>query len=132
MPLAPIGFCPSKGCHVRSHGPCPEHTKQQQQAYDDRRGTSASRGYDRRWARWRAQVIRDHRLIWCGDRPESAPDTDDSHCKGQQVTLLGKELDHIQPITGPDDPRLFDESNVQLLCSTCHAIKLSAESRLYG
>jgi 5-methylcytosine-specific restriction endonuclease McrA len=44
-------------------------------------------------------------------------------------------IDHIVPVTGPDDPRFWDMSNHQALCSRahgCHDRKRQREGRTGG
>lgn len=121
--------CP--GLTSRRDGYCDPCRVSAQQAYDRARGSNTQRGYDGRWRKWKAYVKAAHRLVFCGDRPPSAPQTTDSLCQQQGLLSLGDDVDHIQPITGPDDPRWLDESNVQLLCDRapnyCHNRKTQRE-----
>jgi 5-methylcytosine-specific restriction endonuclease McrA len=38
-----------------------------------------------------------------------------------------KDLDHIHPVTGPDDPAFYDPANHQSLCHACHSAKTMSE-----
>ncbi len=70
-----------------------------------RRGSASERGYDSRWAKVRAAYLRKHPLCECGcDKPADL-------------------VDHIIPISGPDDPLLWDEENFQSLTTQCHTRK---------
>lgn len=118
---------------------CPRHgRKAQQRTYDDRRGSAASRGYDAKWRRYTV-AYRDklHRLQvpragLCGARLPGAPATTDSLCAREGRIQIGTVVDHIVPVTGPDDPRFYDETNHQLLCggpgsAGCHDRKRQRE-----
>ena len=116
--------------------PCSKAWKQTtQQAHDEKRGTASSRGYDARWSKWRRWVIGEYKLVFCGDRPPGAPMTDDSRCllaKPQRIYRVGTQLDHIEPIDGPDDPRRLNATAVQLLCLTCDRRKTAAKDGSFG
>jgi 5-methylcytosine-specific restriction enzyme A len=116
--------CNVPGCpRLVKAGRCPEHQKAyDQQRYrqdNERRGNAHARGYGSRWVKWRAGVIAEFRLIWCGDRPTGAPETTHSLCRADGRKTLGQTLDHIQRVSGPEDSRFFDETNCQLLCRDC-------------
>lgn len=116
--------------------PCQQAYRQTtQQSNDQQRGTASSRGYDARWAKWRRWVIGEYKLVFCGDRPTGAPMTDHSRCqqaKPQRIYRTGEQLDHIEAIEGPDDPRRLDVTNVQWLCVTCHRTKTASEDGGFG
>jgi hypothetical protein len=131
--------CPQYGCPHRQ--PCPNHGRDaKSQAYDDRRGSAASRGYDRRW-----RAFTDHYRIelhrrrvpnagMCGSRLPGAPLTEDSECLKRGLVTIGRVVDHIIPVTGPDDPRFYDANNLQLLCDGikgrgCHDRKRQREQQ---
>jgi 5-methylcytosine-specific restriction endonuclease McrA len=38
-------------------------------------------------------------------------------------------VDHVIPVTGPDDPRFYVPECHQALCDRCHNVKRSRESR---
>jgi len=45
-------------------------------------------------------------------------------------TTAGNTVDHIKPHSGPDDPLLWDPTNLQTLCRPCHSRhKQSADRR---
>lgn len=75
-------------------------TTTSKQQHDQRRGSAASRGYDRRWRKRRAAYLRQHPLcVLCA--------------------RVANVVDHIMPHRG--DRLLFDdESNWQSLCKRCH------------
>jgi len=67
----------------------------------DRRPSAAKRGYGRRWRRFTAWFIKRNPLcIRC-----------------QRAT---EHVDHIVPVTGPDDPNFYKHGNHQPLCHRCH------------
>lgn len=131
MPSAALHRCPR--CRELTPSPCPRCTPARTQEYSRRRGTRQERGYDHVWTRWRAGVIERHALAFCGDRPPSAPLTNDSLCRLAGLEFIdGRDLDHIVPIVGLHDPRRLDESNVQLLCFRCHEVKRQRETQTAG
>lgn len=134
MPVALARSCPVMGCG--STVPCGTHgRKAQQRAYDDRRGSAASRGYDGRWQAYREWFLAElHRLMvpragLCGSRLPAAPETADSRCAQRDGYVLGTVIDHIVPVIGRDDPRFYDQANHQLLCEACHNAKRQHERR---
>lgn len=42
---------------------------------------------------------------------------------GAALPSRDMHLDHIEPITGIDDPRRLDPTNVEWLCRSCHSRK---------
>lgn len=76
----------------------------------ERRGTSAERGYDAEWTRFRGSVIADHpicELCWRFDKRATPT----------------QEVDHVIPITGPDDPLRLDPADCRGLCRRHHRRK---------
>ena len=106
-PMAPRSPCLHPGCpNLVSRGEkgrCPEHRKRYALAIDQRRGTATDRGYDARWGRFRVWYLRQHPLCACG-------------CRGVAV-----EVHHLVPVSGPDDERFFDVTNVVGLTKACHS-----------
>jgi hypothetical protein len=137
MPQALAKACGRYGCGKRQ--PCPDHGPQvQRQAYDDRRGSARSRGYDARWEAFRdwhqAECFRLEvpRAGLCGARLPGAPVTDDSECAREGLIVMARVLDHIDRISGPNDPRRLDPTNTQWLCDGvtgrgCHDRKRQRE-----
>ncbi len=117
MPRRPPLPCTAPGCGalVEGGGLCPKHKRQTQAAYDRTRGSSAARGYDRRWRKLRAQVLAGEPLCReCG--------------KIGRVTAA-TDVDHIvaRRRGGTDD-----RSNLQPLCGLCHAAKTAREDGRWG
>lgn len=125
MPSALLRPCPGDGdgrCGALvERGRCPKHQRQA----ETRRGSSASRGYGGRWVRYRATFLSLYPL--CGMRPSAAPQTTDSICQREGRTVAASVVDHIVPVTGPDDPTFYDEQK-QALCARCHNQKRQRES----
>lgn len=71
---------------------------------DNRRGSSAERGYGGRWQTFRAWFLLHHPICNdCGVAPAS-------------------DVHHVQPLR--ETPELqYDESNCRALCHSCHAIR---------
>lgn len=53
--------------------------------------------------------------------------THDSVCAAKGLIVPGRVVDHIIPVTGPDDPRFYDQANHQYLCDRCHNAKRNRE-----
>lgn len=106
-----------------AHGYCAEHEKVAQEAEAERqrridadRPNAAARGYCRvRWRRFRRAHLSANPVC--------------VECERQGRTTLAEHVDHIRPVTGPDDPAFFDDANVQSLCASCHSRKTLRESR---
>ena len=77
----------------------------------DARGSAASRGYDSRWAKFRAAYQRRNPLCvqW----------------KRAGIIRPATQVDHIKPLSAGGDK--YNESNLQGLCATCHSKKTARE-----
>lgn len=106
-PYAPKTPCRHPGCPAlvtkADRGRCAAHRKDYNRAIDRDREPSSVRGYDARWARFRAQYLRAHPICACGCGDPA------------------QEVHHIVPVTGPDDPLFYDESNLAGLTHACHS-----------
>jgi len=72
------------------------------------RGNSCQRGYGYRWQKYTAWFLTNHPLCEvCG--------------------LPATDVDHIKPVTGPDDPLFWDEGNHSAKCHSCHSKKTARE-----
>lgn len=80
---------------------------------DDRRSAS-ERGYGHRWA----QLAKRHKEHY----PACV------ECLKEDIVTPVAVTDHIKPITGPNDPGLYDWDNLQSLCRRHHAIKTHGET----
>jgi 5-methylcytosine-specific restriction protein A len=84
------------------------------------RKSSAQRGYGSSWQRYREAYLGDHPV--CVDPDKRHPG----------VLMPATDLDHIQAVSGPDDPRFWDRENHQPLCHGCHSFKTVRENRGFG
>lgn len=114
MPVSASKPCGHPGCGALVNGTryCPKHQQDNHQ-YDQRRGSSAQRGYGYRWQKASKAFLARNPLC--------------RYCLREERITASTIVDHIVPHRG--DPVLFwDESNWQALCSTCHnSIKQSEE-----
>lgn len=116
MPQRPGSACQRPGCGglVRdgSCSVCGPVRRQRDQVTDERRGSSAQRGYGGRWQRVRLMYLRAHPLcVACELAGRVTPATD---------------VDHIVPKRwGGRDA----EDNFQSLCHACHTRKTDRETR---
>lgn len=126
MPAALQRKCARSGCNTLTTGHfCPDCQRQKHQQRDDRRGSATSRGYGRRWDAYRKWFL--HRFPRCGDRPKGAPKTSDSRCRAQGLIVAATVVDHIVPVTGPNDPTFYKPACHQALCARCHDSKRGRE-----
>lgn len=110
MPRA-LQVCGEPGCpELSAEGRCPRHRRD-----SDGRLSARDRGYDRAWAGYAKRFLAHH--PWC------------QSCEARGLRNPSELVDHIQPVTGPDDPGFHDPSNHQGLCRSCHAVKTRAEGR---
>jgi hypothetical protein len=128
VPSALLRPCSAPLCPELVEGRfCVEHARQAEQ----RRGSSAARGYD---ARWRAFAVRFRRMLVaadvatvCGASLPGGPVMQDSRCKAEG-RLNGPRLQvhHEPPLTDDErqDPRkVCDPYRVGLLCHSCHSAR---------
>jgi 5-methylcytosine-specific restriction protein A len=88
----------------------------------NKRSTPADRGYNARWRRYSTEYRNRNPLcVECMKRGKLTPVIGGMGC-----------VDHIVPVTGPDDPLFWDESNHQSLCHTCHSRKTTTEDGGFG
>lgn len=74
-----------------------------------RQQRSGSSIYGHRWAMYSRQYRNEHPLcVACG--------------------RLAHHVDHITPISGPNDPLFWDTGNHQSLCRSCHSKKTVKEN----
>ena len=113
MAMMPPHRCPSCGSLIT--GRCLVCDRQR----DVRRGTSCARGYNSaRWRRLRAWHLEQHPacvMCWGADR-----------------VMCATDVDHVIPVTGPDDPKFWDTANLQSLCRRCHSRKTAVEDSTFA
>jgi len=118
MPTASKKACSRPGCpNLVEKGKrfCSEHESRDRKSCDERRGTAAQRGYGGRWQRYRERYLKAHPLC--------------AGCERQGRLTQAAEVDHIIPVSGPNDPLFWDAKNHQSLCRACHAKKTALENR---
>lgn len=79
------------------------------------RPSSSARGYGYRWQLYTKSFKVTHPLC----RP----------CEQAGRVSATEAVDHIEPVTGPDDPLFWDTSNHQPICWSCHSSKTGKEGR---
>ena len=122
MATSPLIPCRSCGVGIKKSGRCEACTARRegvayepaknktktaanQKAYDERRGSAASRGYGRKWRIARISFLLQNPLC--------------IECKANNKTTAASVVDHIIPHR--QDRNLFnDQSNWQPMCKTCH------------
>ena len=120
-PFRPPRSCANSGCpELTTHrsGYCEQHMRTQRKQYDASRGTATQRGYSARWAEYSRLYRIEHPLCVM--------------CKAQGRVTASEHVDHIKPVTGPDDPLFWEPSNHQALCQSCHSIKTAREDGAFG
>ena len=144
MPSLPKRPCNSPGCRTLcgAEAYCPEHKRQKQRQQDERRGTSAERGYDAGHRRLRVlRFIRDEwRCVDCGWEPNLVKDFRQFELGLPPVEQVLAELrerfsqgerhlhaDHQITIAARPDLRL-DLDNLRTRCNTCHSAKTMRET----
>ena len=109
MPSKPKRICNKAGCNeITSSTYCHEHQaameKARQSYLADRRGSSASRGYDARWRK-----LRQHKLNvnpFCED------------CEKHGLVEVATMVHHIKPIS--EGGKALEYNNLMSLCEACH------------
>ena len=91
--------------------------KAKAQAYDARRGTAASRGYDSRWKKARDGFLRKHPLC--------------AECQEEGRVTAANVVDHIIPHKG-DETLFWQRSNWRQLCTPHHNRKTAREDGGFG
>ena len=84
----------------------------------DNRPSSSQRGYDARWRRARLRHLKANPLC--------------VHCLRDGRSVAAHQVDHIDAVDGPLDPKFWDATNWQSLCDSCHSKKTVAEDGGFG
>lgn len=120
MPSSAPRPCSHPGCGVLvrdGSGRCDKHRRAEAKAVDERRGTSAQRGYGYKWQQAREGYLRSHPL--CAKHEE----------RGELVPAT--VVDHIVPHRG-DMAIFWQRTNWQPLCKPCHDVKTAREDGAFG
>lgn len=111
MPALPKRPCRQPGCPALvTTGYCPAHAHASREA----RPSACKRGYGRRWQRYRRAYLAQHPI-----------------CR-RCLRAAAEHVDHVVPVSGPDDPRFWDSANHQGLCPSCHSEKTAREDGGFG
>ena len=108
--------CRNRACSNLTLDPtgyCDIHKKQAQAQQDANRGSAAERGYDSRWRKIRAQVLREEPLC--------------RECKRNGRITAAVDVDHID-----GNVENTERSNLQPLCHSCHSRKTGRENGAFG
>lgn len=82
------------------------------------RESAQDRGYTSRWARYSRQYRKANPL--CVD------------CHKRGIIKIASHVDHITPVSGPEDPLFWEPTNHQGLCAACHSRKTAREDGGFG
>lgn len=125
-PSAPRKVCKKPNCGQLTHGQyCDKHEKlkkiqtvEVRRNYDAVRGSATSRGYNYRWSQYSKSYREANPLC--------------VKCLEKGILKVNNCVDHIIPVTGPDDPLFWEPSNHQGLCTACHSEKTAKEDGGFG
>jgi len=53
-------------------------------------------------------------------------------CEAKGRLSKAECVDHINPVSGPDDPEFYNPKNHQSLCNSCHSEKTAKEDGALG
>lgn len=84
--------------------------------YNARRGSTTDRGYGGRWVAYRRWFLSFPCNAICGV------------CERAPAVVI----DHVQAVSGPDDPLFWEASNHLAECRSCHSAKTIVCDRGYG
>ena len=120
-------LCAAPGCRVRieigadAPSRCSAHALPprpkghgNRRPVEDRRGSARQRGYSPAWDRLAKAFLRANPLC--------------ALCSHDHRPVAAELVDHVTPIREAPD-RIYDYSNLQSLCRSCHARKTHAETR---
>ena len=111
---------PACGSLVRGVRYCAKHehlTTVVTRQHDERRESSAQRGYSYKWQQARKGFLAKHPLC--------------AECERQGRITAATDLDHITPHKGDKDA-FWTRSNWQSLCHPCHSRKTATEDGGWG
>lgn len=98
---------------------CDYHRKMHQRNVSKSRGKELRRAYNSvRWIRFRNWYLQKNPLC--------------VKCELEGLTTPATDVDHIVPISTPEDPKFVDPDSVQSLCHSCHSKKTATEDGGFG
>lgn len=105
--------CRSNCTHLVSREkPCPVHGRHLKPSEHTRQNTNAQ-GYTYRWSQYSKRFLARNPLCVM--------------CEAKQKIRAAECVDHINPVTSPDDPGFYELSNLQPLCWSCHSLKTRSD-----
>lgn len=111
MPAAIRHCCRSPGCPMLVTGRyCEKHAREAER----QRGSSAERGYGRRWRRFRRWYLTQHPLC--------------VQCEAEGRLTEATEVHHVIAVR-VDASLQYEESNLQSLCHACHSRVTARENQ---
>jgi 5-methylcytosine-specific restriction enzyme A len=115
MPTAPLRTCSgSANCrNLVAKGRCATCSSKREQ----HRGSRHARGYNAAWVRLVEEFWADPAHRFC------------VRCALRGRQELAREVDHVVPFKGLDDPLRLDRTNLQGLCGLCHRQKTAEQQR---
>ncbi len=120
MPKAAPKPCSHPGCRALVHERyCDAHQKAFRKRQDERRGSSAERGYDTTWRRLRLSFLAQHPLCECEDCDA-----------GRKRLTPANVVDHIVSIEERPELRL-EWSNLRAMAKACHD-RRTARDQAFG
>ena len=113
MATALARHCASPGCSGKAvrDGRCEQHARQNHRDYERLRGSASSRGYTRRWQRYRLIYLRQNPLCRA--------------CRAEGRTTAATVVDHIKPVN--QGGAFWDADNHQPMCEPCHNRKTQVD-----
>lgn len=109
-------LCPNLANHPSGY--CESHLKQRPASETDQRPTATERGYTWEWAQYSISYRKEHPLCIM--------------CLEEGRVTAAQHVDHVIPVTGPDDPLFWDPNNHQPLCASHHSKKTATEDGAFG
>lgn len=119
MPTRALHPCMVPGCTelIREGQYCEQHFIAHSHEINQRRGSSAQRGYGHRWQRIRKMFLASH------------PVCEDPYGVHVGQVIPATDVDHIVPLSRGGTHRV---DNLQALCHACHSRKTAREDGRWG
>lgn len=128
MPWSSKGQCCV--CRRATHGRLCDACKGAGRGSEERK-SAARRGYGDRWRKYREGFLDEHPI--CNGQVKVARagliEIVERHAG---VVRTATDVDHVLPVSGPEDAQFWDARNHQALCHACHSWKTAACDGGYG